>query len=108
MLATTNTKSSYAIIALVQCLTAVQNHMATQYDSVRRMETPINRPYDAARDLFRKYFDSLVDTAIEPVYLDVANKLYANGWISPFEDVPGETSKQAASRIVREVERQLM
>lgn len=69
------------------------------------METP-NRPYDAVRDMFRRYFDSLV-TAIEPVYLDVAIKLYTKGWISPFEDVPGETSKQAALRIVREVERQL-
>lgn len=105
--ATTNTKStSYASIALVQCLTAVQNHMATQYNSARKVETP-NRPYDAVCDMFRRYFDSLV-TAIEPVYLNVANKLFADGWINrPFEAVPGETSKQAASRIVGEVERQL-
>ena len=63
--------------------------------------------YDAVRSIFRSFFHSLV-TAIEPEYLDISTKLYADEWISrPFEAVAGEAPKHAALRIVREVETQL-
>ena len=63
---------------------------------------------ETVRDIFRSFFDELV-TAIEPEYLDISPKLYADGWISRsvFETVTGESSKHAALRIVREIEIQL-
>ena len=71
------------------------------------METS-NVPYGSVRDIFRTSFHSLV-RAIEPVHLEVSNKLYADGWISKrhHEAAAGESSELAATRIVKEIETQL-
>ena len=63
---------------------------------------------DRVRDIFRISFHSLVK-AIEPVHLEVSNKLYADGWISKpaHEAAAGDSSERAATRIVKEVETQL-
>ena len=63
---------------------------------------------DSVREIFRTSFHTLVK-AIEPVHLDVSNKLYADGWISKpaHEAATGESSEHAATRIVKEVETQL-
>ena len=64
-------------------------------------------PYDTVRGIFRSFFHSLV-TAIEPEYLDISTKLYADEWISrPAVAGDLESPKHAALRIVREVETQL-
>ena len=69
--------------------------------SFRRMES------DAVRDIFRSFFHSLV-LAIEPEYLDVSKKLYADGWIGKMRiDMAGVSSQLVATHIVSEVETQL-
>lgn len=65
-----------------------------------------NPPYDGVHGIFRSFFYSLVK-AIEPVYLEVSNKLYTDGWISPHDHPAGEPPEVSATRIVKEVETQL-